>query len=220
MKLYNYIQDIKVEIITTAEGPESEALLSDNQIDVTKVKRIDENNIPSEILIGANQAGKGNDLKALIEDYRGFLVETLDGKDMAAEASILDILNTDDPQNLERTGTENWVNANFQTLPLVAVITILSKMQVDVRNAETDVLNFLYTQIDAGSLRFNKIIPTVIPNSTYVMQGNEYEAKVFVAATDTTQDMEIFVGPYTSKTNADGTVTYEPGSSGNEASHR
>lgn len=210
-ELYNYIQDLKVEIITTAEGPESEALLPDNQIDITKVKKIDENNVPSEILVGANQDGKGNDLKALIEDYRGFLVETLDGKDMSAEHSILDILNTDDPQNLSKTGTENWVNANFQTLPLVAVITILSKMQVDVRNAETDVLNVLYTQIDAGSLRFNKIIPTVIPNSTYVMQGNDYEARVFVAATDTTQDMEIFVGPYTSRTNPDGTVTYEPG---------
>ncbi|MFZ2286757.1 MAG: gliding motility protein GldM [Bacteroidales bacterium] len=209
---YNYLQDLKIEIITTAEGPESEALLPDNQIDVTKVKRIDENNIPSEILIGSNQGGKGNDLKALLEDYRSFLVETLDGKDMAAEASILDILDTSDPENLEKTGTENWVNASFQTLPLVAVITILSKMQVDVRNAETDVLNFLYTQIDAGSLRFNKIIPTVIPNSTYVMQGNEYEARVFVAATDTTQDMEIFVGSYSSKTNPDGTVTYEPGS--------
>lgn len=211
-ELYNYMQDLKVEIITTAEGPDSEAILPDNQINVTKVKKIDENNVPSEVLIGANQDGKGNDLKALIEDYRGFLVETLDGKDLAAEESILDILNTDDPQNLEGTGTENWVNANFQTMPLVAVITILSKMQVDVRNAETDVLGFLYTQIDAGSLRFNKIIPTVIPNSTYVMQGNSYEARVFVAATDTTQDMEIFVGPYTSKTNSDGTVTYEPGS--------
>lgn len=208
-ELFNYIQDLKVEIITKAEGKESEALLPDNQIDITKVKRIDENNIPSEVLIGANQAGKGNDLKALIEDYRGFLVETLGGKDMDAEQSILDILNTDDPKNLEKTGTEDWVTATFQTLPLVAAITILSKMQVDVRNAETDVLNFLYTQIEAGSYKFNKIIPTVIPNSTYIMQGNEYEAQVFVAATDTTQDLEILVGPYTEKTNADGTVSYE-----------
>jgi hypothetical protein len=134
----------------------------------------------------------------------------LEGKDMSAEQSIMDILNTDDPMNLEGTGTENWVNANFQTMPLVAVITILSKMQVDVRNAETDVLNFLYTQIDAGAFRFNNIIPTVTTNTSYVMQGNEYEAKVFVAATDTTQDLEIFVGPYTSKPNPDGTMTYEP----------
>ncbi len=209
-EVFNYIQDLKVEIITTAEGPESEALLPDNQIDVTKVKKIDENNIPSEILIGANQAGKGNDLKALLEDYREYLVETLEGKDASAEQSILDILNTDDPENLEKTGTENWVNANFQTMPLVAVITILSKMQVDVRNAETDVLNFLYTQIDAGAFRFNYIVPTVTTNTSYVMQGNTYDARVFVAATDTTQDLEIFVGPYTTKTNPDGTPLYEP----------
>ncbi len=211
-ELYDYIQDLKVEIITTAEGPGAEALLPDNQIDITKVKKIDENNVPSEVLVGSNQEGKGNDLKALIEDYRSYLVETLDGRDPAAERSILDILNTDDPQNLEGTGTENWVNANFQTLPLVAVITILSKMQVDVRNAETDALNFLFTQIDAGSFRFNSIIPTVTTNTSYVMQGNDYEARVFVAATDTTQDLEIFVGPYTTKSNPDGTPLYEPSS--------
>ncbi len=208
-EIYNYIQDLKVEIVTKTEGEDSEALLPDNQLDVTKIKKIDQNNVPSEVLIGANQGGKANDLKALMEDYRGFLVETLEGKDLAAEQSILDILNTDDPRNLEGTGTEPWVTGTFQTLPLIAVVTILSKMQVDVRNAETDVLNFLYTQIDAGSFKFNNIIPTVIPNSTYIMQGNEYEAQVFVAATDTTQDMEILVGPNTAKTNADGTVTYE-----------
>ena len=209
-ELYNYIQDLKVEIITTAEGSDSEALLPDNQIDINKVKKIDENNVPSEILVGANQGGKGNDLKALIEDYREYLVETLEGKDASAERSILDILNTDNPQNLEKTGTEDWVTANFQTMPLVAAITMLSKMQVDVRNAETDVLNFLYTQIDAGAFRFNYIVPTVTTNTSYVMQGNEYEARVFVAATDTTQDLEIFVGPYTTKTNPDGTPLYEP----------
>jgi len=208
-EIYNYIQDLKVEIVTKTEGEDSEALLPDNQIDVTKIKKIDQNNVPSEVLIGANQGGKANDLKALMEDYRGYLVETLEGKDLAAEQSILDILNTDDPKNLGGTGTEPWVTGTFQTLPLIAVITILSKMQVDVRNAETDVLNFLYTQIEAGSFKFNRIIPTVIPNSTYIMQGNEYEAQVFVAATDTTQDMEILVGPHSAKTNADGTISYE-----------
>jgi len=211
-ELYDYIQDLKVEIVTTAEGVDSKALLPDNQIDINKIKKIDENNIPSEILIGAHQDGKGNDLKAQIEDFREYLIETLEGKDPSAERSILDILNTDDPVNLEGTGTEKWVTANFQTLPLIAALTMLSKMQVDIRNAETDALNFLYTQIDAGSFRFNAIVPTVTTNTSYVMQGNEYEARVFVAATDTTQDLEIFVGPYTTKTNPDGSLGYEPSS--------
>jgi len=207
-EIFNYIQDLKVEIVRTAEGEDSEALLPDNQIDIFKVKKIDEPNVPSEILLGADEQGKANDLKALMEDYRTFLVETLDGKDLTAEESILSSLNTDDPKNLEGQ-TERWANNTFQTLPLVAVITILSKMQVDVRNSEADVLNFLFTQIDAGSFKFTKIIPTVIPNSTYIMQGNEYEAQVFVAATDTTQDPEILIGNYTTKRNADGTNSYE-----------
>jgi len=206
--IFDYIQDLKVEIITTAEGPESEALLLNNQIDIHKVKKIDENNIPSEILIGADQAGKANELRAMLADYRNFLVETLDGKDPAAEQSVLAILNTDNPKNLEGK-EEQWANATFQTLPLVAVITILSKMQVDVRNAETDVLNFLYTQIDASSFRFNRVVPMVIPNSTYIMQGNEYEAQVFLAATDTTKNPEIFIGNFTTTRNADGTTSYE-----------
>lgn len=207
--IYNYIQGLKIEIITKAEGAESEALLPDNQINVHAIKRIDDTNIPSEILIGSNEAGKANALKAAINQYREFLIETLDGGDKNAEESILSTLNTDDPRNPENTGTEKWENATFQTLPLVAVVTILSKMQVDVRNAETDVLNFLYGQIDASSYKFNKIVPTVIPNTTYVMQGNDYEAQVFVAATDTTQKPEILIGNYSERKNADGIAVYE-----------
>ncbi len=207
--VFNFIQDLKVEIITKAEGSDSEALLPDNQINIHAVKKIDENNIPSQILIGSDEGGKANALKSAIDSYRDFLIQTLDGKDINAEQSILSTLNTDDPKNPEGTGTEKWENATFQTLPLVAVITILSKLQVDVRNAETDVLNYLYSQIDASSFKFNKIVPTVIPTSTYVMQGNEYSAKVFVAATDTTQKPEIYVGNYTERKNADGISIYE-----------
>ena len=207
--LFNYIQGLKIEIITKAEGSDSEALLPDNKINIHAIKRIDDTNVPSEILIASNEAGKANALKAAINQYRDFLIETLDGGDKNAEESILSTLNTDDPRNPENTGTEKWENATFQTLPLVAVITILSKMQVDVRNSEADVLNYLYGQIDAGSFRFNRIDATVIPTSTYVMQGNDYEAKVFVSATDSTQDPEILIGNYNIKPNADGTKTYE-----------
>ena len=209
--LYNYIQGLKIEIITKAEGKESEALLPDNHIDVEKIKRIDDTNVPSEVLIGSNEGGKAVALKSAINQYREFLIETLNGNDKNAEESVLQTLNTDDPPNPEKTGTEKWENATFQTLPLVAVITILSKMQVDVRNAETDVLNYLYSQIDAGSMRFNRIVPTIIPNTTYVMQGNDYEARVFVAAIDSTQKPEVYVGNFSPKKNADGTTVYEPG---------
>jgi gliding motility-associated protein GldM len=190
---FNYIQGLKIEIIKKAEkDPETPAVKGDEVI-VDEIKRIDDTNVPSEILIGANENGKANDLKVLLSEYREFLITTLDGKNIPAEEALRNTLNTDDGKN-EEGETERWDNLNFQTLPLVAVICILSEFQVNVRNAETEVLNFLYSQIDASSFKFNRLDPIVIPNSNYVTMGSEYTASVFISATDTTQAPTITVG--------------------------
>lgn len=206
-ELFNYIQDIKIEIINTAEGPNN-PVVKGKEIEIEEVKKIDENNIPSQILIGANFNGKAFALKTLLASYRDDLREMLGGKAPTIEESLRSIFNTDD--GLDKSGEkERWETLQFQALPLVAVITLLSKMQVDVRNAETDVITFLYEQIDARSFKFNKIIPIVKPTSTYVMVGNEYQAEVFLSAADTTQAPIITIGEYTTSTNADGSKKYE-----------
>jgi gliding motility-associated protein GldM len=189
---FNYIQGLKVEIINTAEGPENLAVKGD-QVIIDEVKKIDDNNVPSEILIGANENGKASTLKALLSDYREFLISTLEGKNPSVEEALKKSLNTDDARN-EDGEIERWENLNFQTLPLVAVICILSEYQLSVRNAETEVLNYLYTQIDASSFKFNKLQPIVIPvSSNYVTVGSDYEARVFISAIDTTQKPTITV---------------------------
>jgi gliding motility-associated protein GldM len=188
---YEFIQGLKIEIINTAEGPENLAVKG-NEVEVEAVKKIDDSNIPSQILIGANENGKAYALKALLSEYREFLVTTLEGKNPQVEAALKSSLNTDDGKNKDGE-KEPWENLNFQTLPLVAVICILSEYQMSVRNAETEVLNYLYSQIDASSFKFNKLTAIVIPTSTYVTQGSSYEAKVFISATDTTQTPKIIV---------------------------
>jgi gliding motility-associated protein GldM len=207
-ELFNYIQDLKIEIINKAEKPGNLAV-NGKEINIDEVKKIDDNNVPSEILIGANENGKANDLKALIASYRDDMIQIVNGKNLSIEESLKSIFDTRDGLN-KSNEKERWENLNFQTLPLVAVVTILSKMQVDVRNAETDVLTFLYDQIDARSFKFNRIFATVITKtSDYVMQGNDYEAQVFISATDTTQAPKITIGNVRTTTNADGTPKYE-----------
>jgi gliding motility-associated protein GldM len=208
-ELFNYIQDIKIEIINTAEKPGNPAVKG-KEIEIEEVKKIDENNIPSQILIGANFNGKAFALKTLLANFRDDMIkDVIAGKAPTIEESLKSIFNTDD--GLDKSGEkERWETLNFQALPLVAVITLLSKTQVDVRNAETDLITFLYGQIDKKSFKFNKIVPIVKPiSSTYVMQGNEYQAEVFLSAIDTTQAPIITVGEYTTTTNADGTKKYE-----------
>jgi gliding motility-associated protein GldM len=206
-ELFNYMQDLKIEIITKAEGGETPALRGRTVV-IDSVVKIDENNVPSEVLIGANFQGKAFALKALIDEYRNDMIKMLDGKDQSIEESLTKIFNTED--GLDKSGEkERWETLTFQALPLVAVITILSKMQVDVRNAETDMLNFLYTQIEARSFKFNRLVPMVQSTSNYVMQGGEYDARIFFSAIDTTQAPTITVGQVKTTTNADGTKKYE-----------
>ena len=191
-EIFDYLQDLKIEIIKTAEGEDTEAVQG-REVFIDYVAKIDENNVPSQILIGANETGKAYALKTLINDYRDFLISTLNGQNVTVEESLKKSLNTSDVKT--KTGeTERWENHTFQALPLVAVVTILSKLQVDIRNAETEVINSLYTQIDASSFKFNKLSPIVIPNTNYVTLGSTYEAQVFISATDTTQQPTITVG--------------------------
>ncbi|HLN54368.1 MAG TPA: hypothetical protein VK207_00165, partial [Bacteroidales bacterium] len=182
---FNYIQGLKIEIINTAEG-EGNPAIRGNEVIIEEVKRIDENNIPSQILLGANEKGKAYDLKDILSTYREFLISALEGKNPTAEEALKTSLKTDDGVN-EDGEIEPWANLNFQTLPLVAVICILSEYQLAVRNGETEVLNYLYSQIDAASFKFNKLVPIVIPNSNYVQMGSDYQASVFISAIDTTQ---------------------------------
>jgi gliding motility-associated protein GldM len=189
---YNFIQALKIEIIKAREGEETLAVKG-NEIDIEAIKFIDDVNVPSQILIGANETGKASALKAILNDYREFLITTLDGKNPTAEEALRSSLNTKDGLNKDKK-IERWENLNFQTLPLVAVVCILSEYQVSVRNGETEVLNYLYTQIDASSYKFNKLKAIVIPTtSNYVTLGSDYEARVFISATDTTQSPEIKV---------------------------
>ena len=191
---FNFIQGLKIEIIKKAEKDPETPAVKGNEVIIEEVKRIDDTNVPSEILIGANENGKANDLKALLSDYRQFLIATLDGKNPTAEEALKKSLNTNDAKNIDGK-TERWENLNFQTLPLVAVICILSEYQVSVRNGETEVLNYLYSQIDASSFKFTKLGAIVVPiSSNYVTVGSDYEAQVFISATDSTQFPVITVG--------------------------
>src|SRR5512140_1102719 len=123
-ELFDYIQNIKIEIINTAEGPKNLAVKG-KEIEIEEVKRIDENNIPSQILIGANFNGKAFALKTLLGNFREDMIkDIIGGKAPSIEQSLRSIFNTDD--GLDKSGDkERWETLNFQALPLVAVITLL-----------------------------------------------------------------------------------------------
>ncbi len=207
-ELYEYVQDLKIEIILKADGEDTDGLRG-RQVVIDSVKRYDENNVPSEVLIGSNHDQKAYALRALIDEYRTWLIEDIiQGKNISVEQSIIETLSTEPGLAPDGT-TENWEENTLAELPLIAAIVMLSKIQVDIRNSETDVIMFLNDQITAGDFKFTDIEATVLSSSNYVMRGNAYEAEVFIAASDTTKKPDILVGDYRETVNADGSRTYE-----------
>jgi len=132
-------------------------------------------------------------LKKAIEKYRKSLISLVDTSNTELIASINKSLDTSAPPPTAGQ-TPSWESSKFEGYPLIAVITLMSKIQSDIRFAESDVINHLYAQIDAASFKFNKLQAQVISNSDYVLQGNTYEAKVFLSAVDTTASPVILVG--------------------------
>jgi gliding motility-associated protein GldM len=137
---------------------------------------------------------KASELKEKIAAYKDDLLELLGDEDENIKETVLNALETADPSEIKSASDKKtWESVHFENTPLAAILTVLSKIQIDVKNSESNVLNYLYSQIDAGSFKFNKLGARVIANSNVVFQGEPYEAEVFLAAEDTTQQPQIFI---------------------------
>src|SRR5690348_5688345 len=84
--------------------------------------------------------------------------------------------------------------SKFYHSPVVAVDAILTKYQGDVRNAESQVINKLYSSVNEGAVIFDVLKPIVKTTSSYILLGSEYEADVFIGASSSTMDPEVYVG--------------------------
>ena len=86
-----------------------------------------------------------------------------------------------------------WEAANFYDVPLAAVMPLMSKMIVDVQDAQEDVLSWLLSGIEAKSYKFTNLMPLVVPESNYILRGDSFRADVLLAAYDATNAPDIFV---------------------------
>ena len=179
--LYHYIHSLKELIVKAADGPDG---------NVDNIVSQDDLNYSAELMINKKN---GAALKKAIDTYRKSLIALVDTSNTELISSINKSLDTSNPPPKEGR-TPSWESSKFEGYPLIAVITLMSKIQSDVRNAESDVINHLYAQIDATSFKFNKLQAQVVSSSDYVLQGSTYEAKVFLSAVDTTMSPTITVG--------------------------
>lgn len=204
-ELFAYINRMKAIIIAATEKlPSWENAIgkdefgNDTLINLKNIAGKDNYDIPTNELVGSESANPKEgeftafDLKNKLAEYRDALLKHVE-PGSALEAGLKATYNLDNRK--DASGTDNnWESYNFYHTPLAASLTILSKLQNDVRNAESDVVKQLFANVDAGSFKFNKLEAASISPSNYILQGDSFVASVFLAAYDSTKNPQMVIG--------------------------
>jgi len=178
--LYNYAQSLKRQIIMEADGEDG------NPADI---KNKDDLEAASQVML-APGTGQGKKLYDAINSYRENILRFV--SDPLQKKIISSNLSTAVPQN-ENTLGKNWQEYMLEDMPVAAAVTLLSKLQSDIRYAEGEVLHTLVANIGLKDIRVNKLEAFVVPSSTKLFPGDRMTAKMVMAAVDTTQVPEVYV---------------------------
>lgn len=179
--LYNYVDELKLRIAKQADGDEA---------DVNNIQNKDNLEASTHVML-APGVGQGEKLKDAIDAFRSKVVSMVN--DSAQQKIISGNLSTAVPDKAKLLG-KNWQEYMFENMPVAAAITLLTKIQTDVRHAEGEILHQLVSNIDVKDIRVNQISAFVIPNAQTVVRGGKFSAQIVMAAVDTTQRPEIYVG--------------------------
>ena len=219
--LVNYITQLKGRCMAASEGKYNDAVENDfvnfigkdengmdTTINLSVIGKKDEYQELTAFMVGSepqnpkydeNNPWSATALRKNLELYRDYLkgVKLVDSKGQTRELPEYIKVQLDErftfDNEIEDGKEVLWEAANFFDVPLAAVMPLMSKMIVDVQDAQEDVLSWLLGGIEAKSYKFTDLMPLVVPESNYILRGDSFRADVLLAAYDATNAPDIFV---------------------------
>lgn len=179
--LYDFAQQLKTEIAIEADG---------SGADVLDIRHKDDLEAAAQVMLSPG-TGKGKRLFNAINSYRSRILTMV--TDPRQRAIIESNLTTALPPKAKTMG-RNWQEYMFEDMPVAAAVTLLTKLQSDVRYAEGEVLHTLAANIGLKDIHVNQLNAFVIPSAQTVVRGDKFSARIVMAAVDTTQTPVIHIG--------------------------
>ncbi|MAB73467.1 MAG: hypothetical protein CMC99_00805 [Flavobacteriales bacterium] len=219
--LVNYITQLKGRCMAKSEGKYDDAVANDfvnfigqdetgmdTTINLALIQKKDEYQELTAFMVGSepqspkfdeNDPWSATALRKNLEAYRDYLksVKLVDSQGQTRELPEYIKVQLDERFTFENEMEDGkevlWEAANFFDVPLAAVMPLMSKMIVDVQDAQEDVLSWLLGGIEAKSYKFTNLMPLVVPESNYILRGDSFRADVLLAAYDATNAPDIFI---------------------------
>jgi gliding motility-associated protein GldM len=198
--LYDFAQQLKEAIVKEADGKDG---------DLNNIRNKEDLEAATQVML-APGTGKGKKLFQAINSYRERILKMVD--DPRQKEIITSNLSTEVPKGANTLG-KNWQEYMFEDMPVAAAVTLLTKLQSDIRYAEGEVLHSLVANIGLKDIRVNKLEAFVVPDKTTLYPGERLTANIIMAAVDTTQQPEIFING-TRINSPNGTYSFSAGGVG------
>lgn len=186
-----YIDQLKKMLLRETEGYKNK---EEDSIHLEFIEGKERYDIPTTILCGGDENGKDGQahiLRQKLEAYKNAMLNLLPP---AEKATMHLSIEANDPTDGGEFHT--WEMKTFYNTPIAADITILSKIQDDVKSAESDVVEALLRQVDSDVIPFDTVAARVIASTNYVMMGDTFKADIFLAAFNKTLKPQILLGKY------------------------
>ena len=179
--LFNMANELKLAIVKEADGQDG---------DLHNIRNKEDMEAANQVMLAPGR-GRGQELFDAINTYRKQMLDMAIGT--RQRKTISEILSTSIPES-QRTLGKNWQEYMFESMPAAAAVTLLSTLQSNVRYTEGEILHTLEQNIDVKDIRVNALEAFVIPNSQTIVRGDKFSAHIVMAAVDTTQVPDIYIG--------------------------
>jgi len=179
-ELYDLIEDIKSKIVLDKDEINAKFRLN---------KDLSNKKTASRILLTKGYADtiEVNIIKAR-ESFITLIEETgtINTENFAKNNMPLKI---DKPQDSKTS----WAEYTFNRLPNMAVLAILTKLQMDIRNTQSNIIEAMLSSISIDAPVFDELRPVVnVPSGkSSVLLGEKYEAEIFLAIFDSKSQPKI-----------------------------
>jgi gliding motility-associated protein GldM len=207
--LISYIDQLKATVISVTEGKKMEEVIGkdkngqDTVLNLKYVDKKDDYDNITTVMIGSDETSpKDGDMTAVdlhkrIDAFKAKLLKIEGGKNPVLKANIEKMFDLKDEKEAGDTGpVVPWETKQFYHVPLAAGVTIMSKIQGDIRNIENETVNWMLGAVEQKTFKFNTLTAIVKPLSSYVTAGGKYQADIFLGAYDNQNAPEVYIaGP-------------------------
>lgn len=197
-EIYNYVESLKLGIKKEAGLKMKDGVEEYNDHDLSSTTRF--------FLKGATPT-RGAELLNRLTDYKNKLAAI----DPGIAKDIIPTLPLDlaIPKTSSLAGKNNWAYAYFNMTPPIAAVTILTKFQNDIRNSESQVMEYCHKEIGEVELVYDQFNAFASSSSQYLMSGEALEITAGVGAFSSAAKPTISIDGAVLPLGPDGTAIYK-----------